>query len=253
MRITLFVNGRVGLDAVKWLRNENAEIAGIVVHPDSNARFKAEILDAAGLPETRVLKAQDIKTEQGVEKLKSFNADIGVSLYFAYILKTDVIDLFPEGVVNLHPAYLPFNRGRFTNVWSIVDSTPAGVSIHYIDRTVDTGDIVARREIEVGPFDTGRTLHEKLESESFKLFCETWPQIASGTASRMPQDRTEGTFHRARDVDDIDRIELDREYKARDLLNVIRARTFAPYSGAYYEENGERVYLRIELLREEEL
>ncbi len=253
MRVVLFANGRVGLEAVKWLRQQNAEIAGIVVHPDSNARDKDEILSAAGLDDQAVLEAGDLKTDEGFERLKSLGADIGLSVYFAYILRSRVIELFPQGIINVHPAYLPFNRGRYTNVWSIVDSTPAGVSIHYIDSDIDTGDIIARRQVKVSPFDTGKTLHERLEQESFELLQETWPLIIEGEAPRVPQDGSRGTFHRAKDVEEIDRIDLEREYRARDLINLIRARTFPPYAGAYFEEDGERVFLRLELLHEDEL
>ncbi len=253
MRIVLFVNGRAGLEAVKWLRQGDAEISGAVVHPDSNARLKEEVLSAAGLSRDHVVEAPELKTEAGVERLRSLGGDIGLSVYFGYILREPVISLFANGIVNVHPAYLPYNRGSYTNVWSIVDAAPAGVSVHYIDTGIDSGDIVAQRQVEVSPFDTGETLHARLEDECLRLLQETWPLIEDGTAPRKPQDASQGSSHKVKDVQQIDLIDLDRQYRARDLINVIRARTFPPYAGAYFEENGERVYMRLELLREDEL
>lgn len=247
MRVVLFGNGRVGLDTVNWFRQEGVELVGMVVHPDSSARLKNELLEASGLASDHIIEATDLGSERGIEKLRSFDGNIGISAYFAYILKSSVIGMFPAGIVNIHPAYLPYNRGRYPNVWSIVDATPAGVTIHYIDEGVDTGDIIAQTMIEVSPLDTGQTLHQKLEEESSKLLRATWPLIASGNAPRTPQDVSKATTHKAKDVENIDRIDLDQTYKARDLINIIRARTFPPFPGAFFEENGRRVYMRIEL------
>jgi methionyl-tRNA formyltransferase len=160
-------------------------------------------------------------------------------------------------MINLHPAYLPYNRGAFTNVWSIVDGTPAGATLHYIDTGVDTGDVIARSRVTVSPTDTGGSLYDKLENACIELFKGTWPQVASGNVPRIAQSgpsfEGEGTSHRMKDVDAIDEIDLDASYKARDLINILRARTFPPYSGAYFTENDIRIYLRLQLLTEDEL
>jgi methionyl-tRNA formyltransferase len=71
-----------------------------------------------------------------------------------------------------------------------------------------------------------------------------------GGAQRKPQEGA-GTFHRVRDVDVLDEIFLERIYRAEDLLNIIRARTFPPHSGAYFRHNGRKVYVRVELCEEE--
>ena len=77
---------------------------------------------------------------------------------FAYVVNDDFIELFPKGCINLHPALLPHNRGRFPNIWSIVSKTPAGVTLHYIDEGIDTGDVIAQKEVPVEVTDTGAEL-----------------------------------------------------------------------------------------------
>ena len=150
-------------------------------------------------------------------------------------------------MVNLHPAYLPYNRGQYPNVWSIIEGTPAGVTLHYIDEGIDTGGIIARREVPVEPVDTGESLYRKLEATALELFRETWPLIKAGRAQCLPQDKQAGTYHRTRDIEAIDAIDQERDYKAGDLLNLLRARTFPPYKGAYFTADGKRVYLRLQL------
>ncbi len=56
-----------------------------------------------------------------------------------------------------------------------------------------------------------------------------------------------GTYHRTRDVEGVDEIELDKTYVASDLINILRARTFPPYKGAYFIINGRRIYMRLHL------
>jgi methionyl-tRNA formyltransferase len=173
--------------------------------------------------------------------------DIGLSVLFDHILKPDFIEIFPQGVINLHPSYLPYNRGQYPNVWSIVDGTPAGVTLHYINEDIDTGDIIAQREVEVEPVDTGESLYRKLEHACVELFKITWPNIKSGKAPRNPQSTNAGTYYVTRDVDKIDEIDLDGTYTARELIDILRARTFPPYGGAYFRQGNHKVSIRVQL------
>ena len=97
------------------------------------------------------------------------------------------------------------------------------------------------------PIDTGETLYRKLEYASIDLFKKTWPLLKSGNAPRLKQDINAGTYHKTKDVEKIDNIELDRKYTAKELINIIRARTFPPYRGAYFKINGRKIYIRVEL------
>jgi methionyl-tRNA formyltransferase len=95
-------------------------------------------------------------------------------------------------------------------------------------------------------------LYRRLEFASLELFKETWPAVRAGNAPRLAQNRAAGTRHRASDVEDIDEIDLEASYKARDLLNVMRARTFSPYPGAYFRDGGRKVRLRLALAFDDE-
>ena len=151
----------------------------------------------------------------------------------------------------MHPSFLPYNRGQYPNVWSIVEGTPAGVSLHYVDEGIDTGPIIARKEVAVSMVDTGETLYRKLEQAMVELFREAWPKLKAGKAPRIQQGTENVTYHKTRDVEAIDNIELTQSYVARDLINILRARTFPPYRGAYFVHEGRRVYLKLSLEEEQ--
>jgi methionyl-tRNA formyltransferase len=254
MRILLFANNWVGWQVARWLKERGDNLVGLVVHPPHMRKYGEEILKTVGLPEDRIFDGSELRQADTMQSIKNLHADIGLSIFFGYILLPDFFHLFPAGVVNLHPSYLPYNRGTYPNVWSIIEGTPAGVSLHYIDVGIDTGDIIAQKQVPVEPVDTGETLYRMLERASVELMKDTWPIILSGQAGRRPQSVEEkSTFHRIRDVEKIDEIDLNRAYPARELINLLRARTFPPYTGAYFRVGNRKVYLRLQLLYEDDL
>jgi len=253
MRILLLVNNRVGWQICQYLKNLGENIVGAVIHPEPKRRFGNEILSSLELSPPKIFDGLKLENSEVFQSIKKLNADIGISILFDYVLKKDFINLFPKGIINLHPSYLPFNRGQYPNVWTIVEETPSGVTLHYIDENVDTGDIIAQKEVPVKWTDTGETLYRRLELASVEIFKENWLLLKENKVPRIRQQKNVGTHHCSDDVRTIDHLILDNQYRARDLINIIRARTFPPYKGAYFYINGEKIYLRIELLCEDEL
>lgn len=117
---------------------------------------------------------------------------------YAYRRKIDkfILDQFPKRAINLHIAYLPYNRGADPNLWSFLEDTPKGVSIHYLDGNIDTGDILAKQEVQHDlESDTLRTSYKRLSEVIEALFKLHWPEIRDGKIEAMPQL----TFHRVAD------------------------------------------------------
>lgn len=252
MRVVAFANNRVGWRVVQWLQeSDHSGLAGLVIHPPKERAYGQEILEAVSLEDHRILSAPKLKEDSAPRIIESWDADVGLSLFFDYLLRPAIFKLFPEGCLNLHPSYLPYNRGVYSNVWSIVDGTPAGASLHYIDEGVDTGAILARKQVPKRPTDTGSTLYRRQENACVELFRRAWPDFVRGKIEADPQPE-DGTYHRYADVEDIDRIDLDKEYTARELINRLRARTFPPYEGCYFEHQGRKIFLRLGLWDEED-
>lgn len=251
-RVFLFANNWVGWQIAGYLREEGEEIAGLALHPEGKRKYGQEIITSSGVPQERLFQADRLNESGTIGAISALGADIGVSALFGYILRTDLLDSFPAGCANVHPAYLPYNRGAYPNVWSIVEGTPAGATIHYIDQGIDTGDIIAQRPVEVEPTDTGATLYRKLEIACFELFRDTWPLIREGRAPHVKQQIAEGTTHKAADTSRIDEIDLERAYKGRELIDILRARTFSPHRGAYFISGGRRIRLSLALSYEDD-
>lgn len=250
MKIFFMGNNWLGWQALAWLRERGADVVGLALHPQERRRYGDEILAAAKLPPERIFDASRLREAAVQRAVAALSPDMGLAVLLGYILAPEFLSVFGRGVVNLHPSFLPFNRGAHPNVWSIVDRTPAGATLHHVDAGVDTGDIIGQARTEVLAEDTGETLYHKLERTALALLQRTWPQVEAGTTPRLPQSGR-GTTHRVRDLTLIDEIDLDASYRARDLIDVLRARTFPPHKGAFFRADGKRVYLRLFLEPEE--
>ena len=130
---------------------------------------------------------------------------------------------------------------------------PFGVTLHWVGAGVDCGDIAFQSLIETSWEDTGATLYYKAQEEIVRLFKEKFSEIKAGRIPRLPQDLARGSFHLARELEDASRIELDKTYTAAELLNLLRARTFQPHPAAWFEAEGRRYEVRIEIKETDEV
>ncbi len=134
----------------------------------------------------------------GLDWLELQKAEFLISYGYRYILKKEVLDRFSGAAINLHISYLPWNRGADPNFWSIIENSPKGVTIHYLDAGIDTGDIIAQKEVAFGRNETLKSSYELLKRELENLFMVEWPKIRRGTNGRTPQP-SGGSYHAMKD------------------------------------------------------
>ncbi len=121
--------------------------------------------------------------------------DLTVSYTYRYILSRDVIDALSNNAVNLHNSYLPWNRGADPNIWSILEKTPRGVSLHFIDDYLDQGDIIAQRIlVDVDEEDTFETTYFRLDQKAKQLFKEAFYYYAFWQEMRK-EAKGVGNYH----------------------------------------------------------
>lgn len=228
MRTVLLANNRLGVDVGRYLA-DRGDLAAVVLHPEERSTH-GEDLRAIGVPTAT--------WPEGLDMVRSIEPEFLLSVLFAYLIPPEWLELATRLALNLHPGLLPFNRGACPNVWPLVDGSPAGTTLHVMDAEIDTGPILAQREVPTFPEDTALTLYRRLEVASMHLLEECWPSI--GSLEPRPQTPG-GDFHRLADLASLDPTEADM-----DLLNRLRARTFPPF-GAEYTVDGRRYRIRVEI------
>lgn len=200
------------------------------------------------LPERDILVGARFREPRGTEELRDLRLDYVFGIHFPYLVPEAVLEVSGLGFLNLHPAFLPFNRGWHTPTWALLDSTPAGATLHFMDKGLDTGDIIHQKELRISDDDTADDLYRKLKRLELEVFREAWPQLLSKRPTRVPQDPNAGTFHRRKDLfqPQIQEINLDEPTTARQVLKRWRALTTNRIDeAAYFEIDGMRHRVRV--------
>ena len=98
-----------------------------------------------------------------------------ISYGYRYIIKDEIIRLVKGKIINMHISYLPWNRGSNPNVWSFIDNTPKGVTIHYIDSGLDTGDILVQKQVWFDEAEeTFESTYDALNDLMISILRENW-------------------------------------------------------------------------------
>lgn len=142
-----------------------------------------------------------LRTEEALSHnwVKEQSFDFGLSYRYKKIIRQDVIDFFEGRLINMHISFLPWNRGYDPNLWSYIDDTPKGVTIHCVDAGIDTGDILLQQEVPVDmETDTLRTSYDKLSRAIENLFVNNAEALLSNKIPAVAQSGS-GSFHYAKD------------------------------------------------------
>ena len=141
---------------------------------------------------------------QKIPSLKTFKqSDFILSFGFRKIISENFIKKIKKPIFNIHLSYLPFNRGAHPKFWSFIEKTPAGVSIHKIDKGIDTGNIILRKKISfninLNKFSTFKKTYNYLFLEAEKLFKKNFNKIYNKKYKKI-LNNSKGTFHYKKDL-----------------------------------------------------
>ena len=126
--------------------------------------------------------------------MERIQPDFGVSHSYRYIVDPDVVHYFDGNIINLHIALLPWNRGADPNLWSALENTPSGVSIHVMTAGLDKGNILVQKELILDDEETLQSSYDILQESMLERFKESWADIRAGRLKGTPQDGS-GSYH----------------------------------------------------------
>jgi methionyl-tRNA formyltransferase len=242
MSIVVMAYQDIGWVCLDELLRLGAEVAGVVTHRDDPGeeiwfRSVAARAREAGVP---VLAPADVNAADVVARIAALAPDFLFSFYFRQVLKPALLAIPARGALNLHGSLLPRYRGRCPVNWVLVHGeTETGVTLHYMEPTPDTGDVVAQHRVPIANDDTAFTLNRKLGDAARELLRTTLPALLAGTAPRVPQDHARATTFGGRRPED-GRLAWQRS--ARELYDLVRAVTH-PYPGAFTTWGGRKLFV----------
>lgn len=188
--------------ALEKLIEAGHKITAVVTQPDRQRGRGKEVLyspvkECALKYDIPVFQPVKIKSPEAVEQLRSYQADIFVAAAFGQILSKEILDMPRYGCVNIHASLLPKYRGAAPIQWAVINGEDkTGVTIMQMDEGLDTGDIIAQREVLIAQDETGESLFEKLSVLGADLLVETLDAISEDNVVRKKQDPALSSYAR---------------------------------------------------------
>jgi methionyl-tRNA formyltransferase len=234
MRIVFMGTPDFAVPCLQTLIDNNHQVVGVITQPDrakgrGNKLTPPPVKILAEKYELPVFQPDKVKTPEFVEKLRELAPDVIVVVAFGQILSQAILDIPPKGCINVHGSLLPKYRGAGPIQWSIINGDKTtGVTTMFMDKGVDTGDMILKREFDIDIKDTYETLHNKMSLVGAEVLIETLALIEQGKAPRTPQNHEE---HTNAPMLDKNTGKVDWTKSAVEIYNLIRG-TY-PWPGAY--------------------
>lgn len=199
------------------------EITGVIVAQNemssSRKSRELEIVQVANTHNIRVLSPKNLG--ESVDEIAEFGAEIGVLVAYGKIVPQSIIDLFPHGIINIHPSLLPLHRGS-TPIESVIlnDDTETGVSVMSLSAGMDSGPVYGQSIIQLMGDETKQELADQLLNIGKDMVIEFLPSILDGSMKAFAQDETLATYDKMIDksVSLMDwnksAVQLEREVRA---------------------------------------
>lgn len=174
------------------INNSRHDVVAVITAPDKPAGRGRKLSESSvkkystenGL---EIIQPTSLKDEEFIKQLGSFNADLFVVVAFR-MLPEIVWSMPPKGTINLHASLLPNYRGAAPINWAIINGeTETGVTTFFIEKEIDTGNIIEQAKIQIGINETIGELYERLSSTGSELVLSTLDKIAEGNPQSIEQ------------------------------------------------------------------
>ena len=242
MNIIFMGTPEFAVPSLKALIDSKYDVVGVVCQPDRpKGRGKKmssppvkELAEQHSIP---VLQPEKIRTDEFYVTLKGFKPDLICVTAYGRIIPPSILELPKYGCLNVHASLLPKYRGAAPINWAIINGEKTtGITTMLMDEGMDTGDILLKKEIEIGEDDTSVELSQKLSAIGAELLIETIEKGENDEITPIKQNDSEAT---SAPIIKKDVGKIDWSKSAEEIRNLIRGTQ--PWPGAFTSYNGKNL------------
>lgn len=238
MKIGYFGDGPWAHEAFnKIIEDKSIEIKFVMVRYDTQDRILMELAERNSIP---LELSKNINSEEFIAKVKEYNVDLFVSMSFNQIFKSTLINLPKYRTINCHAGKLPYYRGRNILNWALInDEKEFGITVHYMDEGIDTGDIILQEVYPITDVDDYGTLLSRAYVGCADVLYRAIKMIQTGSVKAIKQCEIDpvGMYCGMRQAgDEI----INWNQSSREIFNFIRA-LVKPGPGAVSWINGNKI------------
>ena len=200
MRVVFMGTPDIAAKCLNRILADGFEVVGVYTQPDrpKGRGMKMvfspvkEVAVSRGIP---VYQPENFQEDEAVEQLRALRPDVVAVVAYGRILPQRVLDIVPNGFINIHASLLPQYRGSAPYQWAVLDGlTETGVSAQYMVREMDAGDVVGSVKTPIGPNETAGELLDRLAELGAGLLSDTLGKYCDGALTAVPQDADKVTF-----------------------------------------------------------
>ena len=229
MKVIIFGCQQIAVDFINYLVTlPEIELPLVVTYelPMDQTYGYESVIREAGILGLTVRHPKRV-TEELVQEIESIAPDIIFSIYYRKIFPQTLLDIPPLGCINVHPSILPDYRGPVPTAWAIENGeTRTGVTIHYMDKGIDTGDILVQQEFPIGKQETGYELYTKAMEIGADMLKEHFWDLILGKIKSVKQTGIGSYFGKKNS-----KYKIDWQQRAEKINNNIRVHA-KPYNTA---------------------
>lgn len=221
LNIGYFADGPWSHEAFhKIMNDEEISISFICVRSDTTDNTLREYANKYNIA---YLKHENINSKEFINEISQYKCDLFVSMSFNQIFKTEIINLPKYKTINCHAGKLPFYRGRNILNWALInDEKNFGITVHYIDEGIDTGDIILQRDYPISNEDSYNTLLKRAYVDCAVILYDAIILFKNGKAKSKKQTEIHpvGFYCSQRKMgDEI----LNWDQTSREIFNFVRS------------------------------
>ena len=239
MRIIFIGTVEFSKTALNKLINLGADIVGVSTLKKS--KFNSDYVDLSPICKNNnilIYKAENVNSKDNIMWIKKRKPDIIFCLGLSQLIKKELLELTPLGVVGYHPTLLPSNRGRHPIIWSLaLGLKETGSTYFFMDEGADTGDIISQEKVEISSQDNARSLYNKISNIAIEQLNEIFLMVLSQDFIKIKQNNNKANYWRKRKPIDG---QIDWRMSANSIYNLVRSLS-EPYVGAHFKFNDQDI------------
>lgn len=256
MKIVFMGTPDFAKDSLEAIYNVGHKIEAVVTNPDKPKgrgmkMIPSPVKEFANEKGLKIYQPQKVRNNtEFIDEIKKINPDVICVVAYGKILPKEILDIAKYGCINLHGSLLPKYRGAAPIQWAVLNGDKTtGITTMYMDEGMDTGDIIFKKEVEIGENETTGELWDKLSKIGGKLLVETLKHIENGTAPRIKQ----GENFTMAPMLNKEMAKIDwQEKTAEEIKNLVRG--LNPIMGAYtFLDNKKIKFWKVEIASKDEI
>ena len=200
MRVVFMGTPDIAATCLKKILADGFEVVGVYTQPDRPKGRGMKMVfppvkEVAIANEIPVFQPENFRDDETVEQLKALQPDVVAVVAYGRILPQRVLDIVPQGFINIHASVLPQYRGSAPYQWAVLDGLKeTGVSAQFMVHAMDAGDVVGVSKTPIGPDETAGELLDRLAVLGADLLSEMLTNYEKKALIPVPQDENKVTM-----------------------------------------------------------